>query len=105
MPGGAVLMMPRMTPPQRPRLRRDEQLITALVPARLTGGRPPIPAPLPMLPAPRLPAGTAPGDLLAETARLDASGRLTARALAGYRGVRSPLPIGMTGPENPGGHC
>ena len=34
-----------------------------------------------MLPAPGLPAGTAPGDLLVGTARLDASGRLTARAL------------------------
>jgi hypothetical protein len=74
-------MMPRMTPPERSRLRRDEQLITALVPARLAGGGPPSPAPLPMLPAPGLPAGTAPGDLLVETARLDASGRLTARPL------------------------
>ena len=34
-----------------------------------------------MLPAPGLPAGTAPGNLLIETARLDASGRLTARTL------------------------
>lgn len=74
-------MMPRMTPPERPRLRRDEQLITALVPARLAGDRPPSPAPLPMLPAPRLPVGAAPADLLIDTARLDASGRLTARAL------------------------
>jgi hypothetical protein len=79
--GGAVSMMPRMTPPERSRLRRDEQLITALVPARLTSGRPPSPAPLPMMPAPGLPAGTAPADLLIDTARLDASGRLTARAL------------------------
>jgi hypothetical protein len=74
-------MMPRMTPPERPRLRRDEQMITALVPARLTGDRPPTPAPLPMLPAPGLPAGAAPAGLLIDTARLDASGRLTARAL------------------------
>jgi hypothetical protein len=73
--------MPRMTPPGRPRLRRDEQLITALVPARPAGGRPPAPAPLPMLPALGLPAGTQPDDLLVETARLDASGRLTAKAL------------------------
>jgi hypothetical protein len=79
--GGAVLMMPRMTPPERPSLRRDEQLITALVPARLAGGRPPTTTPLPLLPVPGLPVGTAPGDLLVETARLDASGRLTARAL------------------------
>lgn len=34
-----------------------------------------------MLPALGLPAGAAPGDLLVETARLDASGRLTARPL------------------------
>jgi len=34
-----------------------------------------------MLPAPGLPGGAAPGDLLIDTARLDASGRLTARAL------------------------
>jgi hypothetical protein len=34
-----------------------------------------------MLPAAGLPAGTAPGDLLIETVRLDESGRLTARAL------------------------
>ena len=34
-----------------------------------------------MLPAPGLPAGAAPADLLIDTARLDASGRLTARAL------------------------
>jgi hypothetical protein len=73
--------MPRMTPPEYQRLRRDEQLITALVPARLAGGRPPTPAPLPLLPAPGLPAGTGPGDLLVGTACLDRSGRLTARAL------------------------
>jgi hypothetical protein len=81
--GGAVLTMPRMPPPQRPRLRlrRDEQLIAALVPTRLAGGRPLAPAPLPMLPAPGLPAETGPGDLLIETAHLDSSGRLTARAL------------------------
>ena len=34
-----------------------------------------------MLPAPGLPDGAAPADLLVDTARLDASGRLTARAL------------------------
>ena len=34
-----------------------------------------------MLPAPGLPDGAGPGDLLIETARLDASGRLIARAL------------------------
>jgi bifunctional DNA-binding transcriptional regulator/antitoxin component of YhaV-PrlF toxin-antitoxin module len=74
-------MMPRMTPPERSRLRRDEQLITALVPASLAGDRPPTPAPLPMLPAPGLPAGAVPADLLIDTARLDASGRLTAGPL------------------------
>jgi hypothetical protein len=34
-----------------------------------------------MLPALGLPTGTGPGDLLVEAARLDASGRLTAKAL------------------------
>jgi hypothetical protein len=72
--------MPRMTPPARPRLRRDEQLITALVPARPAAGRR-TPAPLPMLPALGLPTGTEPADLLVETARLDASGRVSARGL------------------------
>jgi bifunctional DNA-binding transcriptional regulator/antitoxin component of YhaV-PrlF toxin-antitoxin module len=78
---GVVLMMLRMTPPNPPRRRRAEQLITALVPVRLGGDGPPTPVPLPMLPAPGLPAGAVPGDLVVESARLDASGRLTARAL------------------------
>jgi hypothetical protein len=74
---GAVSMMPRMTPPERWPLRRDELLITALVPASLASDRPPTPAPLPMLPAPGMPAGATPADLLIDTARLDTSGRLT----------------------------
>jgi bifunctional DNA-binding transcriptional regulator/antitoxin component of YhaV-PrlF toxin-antitoxin module len=86
--------MPRMTTLGRPRLRRDEQLITALVPAR-PAGPPPAPAPLPMLPALGLPAGTQPGDLLVETARLDASGRLTGKALLRALGWGSGHRVGI----------
>jgi len=79
-PGGTATM-PGMTPSERRRLRRDEQMITALVPAPLAGGPPLTPAPLPMLPALGLPAGAGPADLLVETARLDRSGRVNARGL------------------------
>jgi hypothetical protein len=73
--------MPGVTPRRRLRLRRDEQLIKALIPAQPERGLPPTPAPLPMLPPLGLPAGTEPADLVVETARLDRSGRLTAGPL------------------------
>jgi hypothetical protein len=76
-----VAIMPGMTPSGRRHLRRREQLIAPLVPSRLDGGRPPAPAPPPMLPALGLPTGSGPGDLLVETARMDRSGRVNARSL------------------------
>jgi len=59
---------------------RAERLVEALVPT--ASARPvPSPAPLPMLPVLNLPTGSRPGELLLDMARLDASGRLSARGL------------------------
>ncbi len=59
---------------------RAERLVDALVPT--APARPvPLAVPLPLLPVLGLPTGSRSGELLLEMARLDASGRLSARGL------------------------
>jgi hypothetical protein len=59
---------------------RGERLVDALVPTAPVRHVPPA-APLPMLPILGLPSRTEPGELLLDMARLDPSGRLSARGL------------------------
>lgn len=67
--------MNRLTPSSA---ARDEQLIAPLVPD-VRAGKAVVPAPLPALPPLRLPAGSA--DPLLDVARMDSSGRFSARGL------------------------
>jgi hypothetical protein len=61
--------------------RNGERLIGALIPTPVGDRPPPAPAPLPVLPAPVLSAGMRSEALVVETARVDRSGRVSARHL------------------------
>lgn len=65
-----------------------EQLIGALVPPRITRPAGRVPAPLPVLPRLSLPTDAGPDGLVLGMARLDRSGRLSARELLGVLGWR-----------------
>jgi len=74
-----------------------ERLIGALVPAAITRRPHPVPGPLPVLPRLSLPMDTGPDGLILGMARLDRSGRLSARdvlrALAWRPGHRVDLGV------------
>jgi hypothetical protein len=76
--------MTAVHPPAQPGLD-DERLVGVLIPPTLAR-RPASVAPLPMLPAPVLPSGAGPADLLLGVARVDGSGRVSARPLLGALG-------------------
>jgi hypothetical protein len=78
--------MTAVTPPAQPG-PGDERLVGALI-LPTVARRPASGAPLPMLPAPALPSSTGPADLLLDVARVDRSGRVSARALLGALGWR-----------------
>ncbi len=64
----------------------EEQLINALIPPKIAKRAGPAPAPLPVLPKPSLPSNRDPDALVLGMARLDRSGRLSARDLLGVLG-------------------
>src|SRR5262249_36647075 len=63
------------------RTRGEERLIGALIPTPVGDRPPPTPASLPVLPVLGLPAGAGAEVLVIETARMDRSGRVSARHL------------------------
>jgi hypothetical protein len=73
--------------PPAPPAPFDERLVGALILPAVA--RQPAPAaPVPMLPVLALPAEAGPGDLLLDVARVDRSGRVSARALLRALGWR-----------------
>jgi hypothetical protein len=66
--------------------RDAERLIGALIPTPVGDRPPPVPAWLPALPVPALPEGAGSAALVVETARMDRSGRVSARHVLGAFG-------------------
>ena len=73
----------------RPWVREGERLIGALIPTPAGDRPPPVPAPVPALPVLGLPTGVGAGALVVETARMDSSGRVSARHLLRALGWRT----------------